>query len=707
LAKAKQGQVAMTGGISIFADKSGKFMSYTNDNDNISVAEYENMANHPTIALGIEWAIALHSSFDWYLTGTNKKKVAMVEKCLRDIWEIFINDVNRCAMIYGFAPFEKVWKESGGYLVYDRLLPLKPKYITVLTDSKGDYAGLKQEGANTNNSETVYLPAEKTFIYPHRYRFGDLYGMSRLRAARYPYFASKYMSELLNMYMESSADPVKVGRAPTGKVKTTSNSAAVESVDYLNQRLNSLSIGGAKRITLPSDTDANGKYKWDVNLLESTRTNEQFLNYLRFLDVKMLNGILIPETTALAPENGSNALEKGQEGILALSIDKEIGILGKFVEKYLIDPLLEVNFGADSVGTVEFHHTKLSKNDRDLQGRILFALTQNEKVEFDVEWLSQKTGIPFVKGTGLPKEIKNISEEGKIIEPNGITVTEKKEEEETEEELESCNCGHVHLEKKKELSLTEKKVEFDKVDNLFNKGKLVYNKLDAILDDIKMKILETMKPLIKKGDIEGIKKAELELKNKYKNLFTAETMGVFEEAFDLAKREVGLTGALTAEQKAVQKARVQNIADMHLTDIELGMKNKVLTGIAAGLSYGDIENEIKNFLSDYKDSSLKTSVDVTIAQSVSEGREKLTDFPEIELATWSAVLDSVVCPLCGKLDGMTVRVDSADYAKFKPAEVHPNCRCIWIYTTKEENNKPEVNYKEPNKTIVEKYNRGL
>lgn len=707
MARAKEGQVAVTGGISIFADgdkKKGKFLSYTNDNDNISVADYENMSNHPTIALGIEWAIALHSSFDWYLTGTNKRKVAFVEKCLRSIWEIFINDCFRCAMIYGYSPFEKIWKEEGGFLVYDRLLPLKPKYITVLTDDKGDYAGLKQESANTIDNKPVYLEADKTFIYPHRYRFGDLYGMSRLRAARFPYYVSKYMIELLNIYMEGFADPIKVGRAPAGKVKNSNSSVAVESIDYLNRRLESLSIGGAKRLTLPSETDANGKYKWDIELLESSRSNDQFLNYLNFLDIKMLNGILIPESTAMTPESGSHALEKGQEGILALSIDKEIGLFGKFVERYLINPLLEVNFGMESSGSVNFHHTKLSKNDRQLQGQILFALTQNEKVDFDIDWLSQKTGIPFVKGTGMPKEIKNIDEEGNIIPPNGITANEDKNED-VKKKFEKCSCESEKFEKR-ELTKAESKVQFDKIEDLFDKSKDIYIKVEAVLDDIKIKILESLKPLIKKNDVEGIKRLELDLKNKYKNLMTAEIMDIYEESYSLAKNEVGIKGSLTAEQKALQKAKIQNIVDKQLNDMIFGIKNEVLIGLGV-LKYGAIENNVKNYITQYKEDKLKLSVDVMVEQTVSDGRGIVAEDPSIETAQWSAILDKVTCPLCKSLDGMVVKVNSEEYRKYQAGKIHGNCRCIWVYISKEEVDAPEVDFKEPDKKIVDKYMRSI
>jgi hypothetical protein len=573
-----------------------------------------------------------------------------------------------------------------------------------LTDDKGDYAGLKQESANTIDNKPVYLEADKTFIYPHRYRFGDLYGMSRLRAARFPYYVSKYMIELLNIYMEGFADPIKVGRAPAGKVKNSNSSVAVESIDYLNRRLESLSIGGAKRLTLPSETDANGKYKWDIELLESSRSNDQFLNYLNFLDIKMLNGILIPESTAMTPESGSHALEKGQEGILALSIDKEIGLFGKFVERYLINPLLEVNFGMESSGSVNFHHTKLSKNDRQLQGQILFALTQNEKVDFDIDWLSQKTGIPFVKGTGMPKEIKNIDEEGNIIPPNGITANEDKNED-IKKKFEKCSCESEKFEKR-ELTKAESKVQFDKIEDLFDKSKDIYIKVEAVLDDIKIKILDSLKPLIKKNDVEGIKRLELDLKNKYKNLMTAEIMDIYEESYSLAKNEVGIKGSLTAEQKALQKAKIQNIVDKQLNDMIFGIKNEVLIGLGV-LKYGTIENNVKNYITQYKEDKLKLSVDVMVEQTVSDGRGIVAEDPSIETAQWSAILDKVTCPLCKSLDGMVVRVNSEEYRKYQAGKIHGNCRCIWVYISKEEVDAPEVDFKEPDKKIVDKYMRSI
>jgi hypothetical protein len=225
-----------------------------------------------------------------------------------------------------------------------------------------------------------------------------------------------------------------------------------------------------------------------------------------------------------------------------------------------------------------------------------------------------------------------------------------------------------------------------------------------VLDDIKIKILDSLKPLIKKNDVEGIKRLELDLKNKYKNLMTAEIMDIYEESYSLAKNEVGIKGSLTAEQKALQKAKIQNIVDKQLNDMIFGIKNEVLIGLGV-LKYGTIENNVKNYITQYKEDKLKLSVDVMVEQTVSDGRGIVAEDPSIETAQWSAILDKVTCPLCKSLDGMVV--NSEEYRKYQAGKIHGNCRCIWVYISKEEVDAPEVDFKEPDKKIVDKYMRSI
>ena len=176
MAKPSTGKKVLTGGVTLFTDKVGKYLTYTNDNDDMLIKDFDNMVNHPTISIGIEIASALHSTYDWHLTGTNKRIVAETEKMLRDFWTIFSSDCQASAMPYGFAPFQKIWTEKIGKYVITKMNPLKPHYITIMSNKEGDFKGLKQEfESGTDTKNPVYLSVDESFVYPYNYTFKDFY----------------------------------------------------------------------------------------------------------------------------------------------------------------------------------------------------------------------------------------------------------------------------------------------------------------------------------------------------------------------------------------------------------------------------------------------------------------------------------------------------------------------------------------------------
>lgn len=52
------------------------------------------------------------------------------------------------------------------------------------------------------------------------------------------------------------------------------------------------------------------------------------------------------------------------------------------------------------------------------------------------------------------------------------------------------------------------------------------------------------------------------------------------------------------------------------------------------------------------------------------------------LRRWDATLDEHTCPACAAMDGTVVGLDES-FAEGEPGDVHPNCRCVVHYFTRE------------------------
>lgn len=103
-----------------------------------------------------------------------------------------------------------------------------------------------------------------------------------------------------------------------------------------------------------------------------------------------------------------------------------------------------------------------------------------------------------------------------------------------------------------------------------------------------------------------------------------------------------------------------------------------------------IENLINNIVLEEIDpykSVLKQNL-TGIGTMINVGRDR-TAIGKADLVQYSAILDKRVCPLCKHLDGNVTKVGSPEYLRYMP-RVHHNCRCIYVYISRDESRQPKV-----------------
>lgn len=110
----------------------------------------------------------------------------------------------------------------------------------------------------------------------------------------------------------------------------------------------------------------------------------------------------------------------------------------------------------------------------------------------------------------------------------------------------------------------------------------------------------------------------------------------------------------------------------------------------AGWERGELEEGIKIHLGQLSERDVVQLANVTINEANALGRaaagEEAKQSGEIEIATYSALLDNDTCDVCREIDSVVFVVGSADYEENMPPNQHcagwDQCRCTYIYTLK-------------------------
>jgi hypothetical protein len=300
------------------------------------------------IALGLSAVRAPVTGVSWWAASRNEEAARFVEAALSPVWTQILR-TSLTAVDFGFQAAEKVWEVRD--VEYDfagarrrrrgavirKLRDLDPEGVAITVDDRGDFAGVR-------TSES-FIPAEKCFVMTLEKEWGNLYGRGRLEAAYEPWYWGSVMYMFANRYFERKGDPAIIGRAPAEE-RTDSEGNRVRTLDEAARVISSLRSGGTA--VFPDERDESGNLRWAFEYLIDDKRADMFIAYIEHLQVMKLRAILVPErmmtqdsatgSYAMASEHTETFL-RNEEGLLSEIIEH--------VNRYIVRPLVEFNFGAD------------------------------------------------------------------------------------------------------------------------------------------------------------------------------------------------------------------------------------------------------------------------------------------------------------------------------------------------------------------------
>ncbi|MCP4231273.1 MAG: hypothetical protein GY771_14145 [bacterium] len=308
---------------------------------------------------------------------------SFVEKTIKPIYSDLLNKT-LTALDYGFAPLELVWELDEAAVA--RVVAIKdppPETITVVTDDSGDYAGLAQKP-----DRQVEPP--RAFLFTHRRENGDNYGVSRLRPA-HAYWRTKQIVYLfLNRYLERKGNPPVIVTYPpdtkTGAQGTVGDANGRVALEMGKKLLENSAVA------LPYVTTAGGEPAWSVDYLEDSPRAGMFLKYIEHLDRMILRSMFVPERILSSDgEYGSYALSKVHADIFLLSQDGLIADIENAINRQLIRPIVEFNFGRKASARLVIG--RLSGSDRQLAEDVFTEMVRRGDAKPLIEPLARQLGV--------------------------------------------------------------------------------------------------------------------------------------------------------------------------------------------------------------------------------------------------------------------------------------------------------------------------
>jgi len=285
------------------------------------------------------------------------------------------------ALIYGFSVTEIVWQllkdgQYKGKIGLHKLKSLDPETISFVLDKHGNVEKVNQKMNTLDEGDIVELPLEKLIVYSENKEFGNHYGTSRLRAVYKNWFIKETIIKFWNIALERWGQPIVIGTVPT--------------TDDLNKMIEILN--GLQNKSSIAKTEG-----WEIAALETgigRSAGGDYSKAIEYHNEQITKGMLLPSLMMSGGQGGgSYGLGQTHFDIFTLMVQNLENDVSGIVEKYLIRPLVEYNFGVQK-SYPEFHFEPLTKQDLFNLARTFALLVKNGVIGADEQWMRDMMSVP-------------------------------------------------------------------------------------------------------------------------------------------------------------------------------------------------------------------------------------------------------------------------------------------------------------------------
>jgi len=408
--------------------------------DTIPVETYVRMKTDPQVAIGLAMIKLPIYSLGWLVDCEDHDIKEFVREAVARIWRRLLVSM-LTAIDFGFASHEIVWELtdieiatmaagrkkthfSGKAELIKKLKLHYPASVRIRADATTDeFIGITQQ---TPGGGLVSLDSPKCFLFSMNDEFGNFFGTPRLKAAYKPWYWKEVLTQFMLRYFERKGSPSTVVTHPIGGGVTLSGTEYdnTEIALRIGQNLVENSV-----VTLPFDSNKEGKNQWDVNYLQDDRRGEMFVNALNWLGAQILRGLLTPERIATQDlSTGSFSMASSHAEIFLLSLEGLAAEMQDAINLQIIPKLVEFNFKPKKIIPCTIRIEKIQYDRKRILKEILVEVLRNvdnyvkagktPNIVPSIEQMCDVLGVPLATfsdeyiDTGVPSE-----EEGENINP--------------------------------------------------------------------------------------------------------------------------------------------------------------------------------------------------------------------------------------------------------------------------------------------------
>lgn len=581
------------------------------------------------------------------------------------------------AVVEGFAGFEKVYALADGKIVYKKIAWRDPTTITIRTDDRGGFNGLRQRAFIGSSYTDVTIPLERCFLYTYGKEFHNLKGRSAFTAAYTAYDKKRRLLYLAEQQAQSDALKLKIvkGAERGGQDELDATTAAVDEVGF------------KATVGLP--------YGYEVDTLNNTQSMD-LLPLIEFQNAEMARSVLAMFILlGTGSKTGSYSLSQDQSDFFIQALMSIRKSLENHISSYLIPDLYLYNFETPKYGTFKFED--ITDSTVDLLKQTFIKLTEHDRLPASVvEGVVQKMADKLEIEVDLMQEATDGTEERAVpSEPPAMPVPPV-------QNTRNFAMPDQQGGWRRALTPTEMKVNFAAIENKMNSleaetVRAIQPIYDALVADAMLKINR----LVESGDYARITEKNIfdeNLKNQYIKVLKEAGLEAYLYGKNGASDEIGVKAPATPkESKDYFQDNAAAIVEKQLSDLIFKIQMAVSAGrrkdqlSTTDFAVGDVVAAINDIIVSYYSDTVSLTGLTTVSVGVNKGRKDVFDANSSDIYgyEYSALLDSATCSVCSALDGKILNEAAYKKTEYDPP-IHYNCRCIWVAIMKDEEDLPPI-----------------
>lgn len=697
LAKEPAPQTSVEVGTSVVGLMPSIFDEEFIDTDKVQVADYKKMldsdgtiqALYNTIVmplLGSNWTIEADND-----TPKAIEQSAWVEEVLRKPphkggmstpFDLVLAQALR-AVVEGYAGFEKVYEVSEGKIVFKKIAWRDPNTITMRTDDRGGFNGLRQRAFIGNSYVDVRIPLERCFVYTYGKEFHNLKGRSAFTAAYVAYDKKRRLLYLAEQQAQSDALKLKIVKGKEG-----GNQDELDATTYAVDE-----VGFKATVGVP--------FGYDVDTLNNTNGMD-LLPHIEFQNAEMARSVLAMFILlGTGSKTGSYSLSQDQSDFFVQALMSIRKSLEQHITSYLIPDLYKFNFDMPEFGTFKFED--ITDSTIDLLKQTFIKLTEKDRLpESVVEGVVQKMADKLEIDVDLMEEAISGVEE---VVAAPIVPAPPMEPEMPKPPIQNTRNFAMGDEVdgwRRMLTPAERKVNFAGIENKLNlleaeTEKQIKPIWDALVKDAMAKITKN----VEAGKYDKLNSKNIfdeNIRNQYVKALKEAGLEAYIYGKNGASDELGVKAPTTPkDSKDYFRDNAVAVVDKQLADLTFKIQAEVSQGrrkdqlSKTQFSTDEIIRLIGGVFTDYYSDNVGLGAIANAAIGVNKGRKDVfeANAEDIYAYQYSALLDGRTCKTCAALDGKVLNQSQYKKTEYDPP-LHMSCRCIWVAIMADEVDVPPI-----------------